>query len=93
MPRNNKGSALSGSFLNSKVSGKELLARLRTLHEELSELSQEEEDRSVHKNIKVIAGQLVGKRFLGNVDKDVRAYVACCIVDIIRIYVPESPFR
>jgi sister-chromatid-cohesion protein PDS5 len=72
---------------------KELISKLKPLHLALSELSQNEDERGQVKNLKNIAGQLVSKRLLQHTDKDIRALVCCCIVDILRVFVPESPFR
>ena len=86
-------SHLSVKSKTKAVENKELLSRLKSLHLALSELSQDEEEREQLKNLKTIAGQLVSKRFLSHSDKNIRALVCCCIVDILRIFVPESPFR
>lgn len=72
---------------------KELTSRLKALHVALSLLTQNEEERENLKNLKTIAGQLVSKRLLAHLEKDIRALACCCIVDILRIFVPESPFR
>lgn len=86
-------SHLSVKAKTKAAESKELILRLKALHVALSQLSQDEEEREQLKNLKTIAGQLVSKRFLGHVDKDIRALVCCCIVDILRVFVPESPFR
>jgi sister-chromatid-cohesion protein PDS5 len=93
-----KTNIFSASYLTvkSKTKGaevKELTTRLKTLHQAFSELSQDEEERDQLKILKTIAGQLVSKRMLNHADKDIRSFVCCCIVDILRIFVPESPFR
>ena len=89
---------LSSSYLNFKSKTKanhthDLYQRLKTLHNVLSELCQEDEDYNKKKKLKIIAGQLIAKKLLNHIDKNVRAIVCCCVVDILRIFVPESPFR
>jgi hypothetical protein len=86
-------SHLSVKLKSKAAESKELISRLKTLHVSLSKLSQEEEEREQIKNLKVIAGQLVSPRLLSHTDKSIRVLVCCCIVDILRIFVPESPFR
>jgi hypothetical protein len=95
-----KMNVFSASFLTVKTSSKtkaseskELVSRLKALHLALSQLSQSEEERKQHKSLETIAGQLVSKRLLSHTDKDIRVLVCCCIVDILRIFVPQSPFR
>jgi sister chromatid cohesion protein PDS5 len=82
--------AFASDYLT-KISRKnELITRLNTLHQSLSELSQNEKDRP--KSLRALAGQLVSKAILSNADREVRLLSCCCIVDILRIYAPDAPY-
>ena len=67
----------------------ELLKRLTALSEELQELDQEEVDKSSFHHV---AKQLAGQNLLSHKDKGVRAYTACCLVDILKLCAPDAPF-
>lgn len=85
------GNPVFASDFLTKINRKnDLLTRLNTLHNSLSELSQNEKDRP--KSLRVVAGQLVSKSILGNVDREVRLLSCCCIVDILRIFAPDAPY-
>lgn len=69
----------------------ELLERLETLSKELRDLSDEQEE--VYKNsLFKVAKELAGQHLLGHRDKGVRAFTACCLVDILKICAPDAPF-
>ncbi|KHJ33148.1 putative sister chromatid cohesion and dna repair protein [Erysiphe necator] len=69
----------------------ELLERLETLSKELIDLSDEQEE--VHKtSLSKVAKELAGQNLLGHRDKGVRAFTACCLVDILKICAPDAPF-
>ncbi len=75
----------------SKVSRKsDLISRLKELHVELSNLSQDPKDRPA--NLGNTAHQLISNKILGHVDKEVRLLAACCIVDILRVFAPDAPY-
>ena len=40
----------------------------------------------------VVAQSLVSPFILRHRDKDVKAYAACCLADILRIFAPEAPY-
>jgi hypothetical protein len=67
----------------------ELLRRLDTLATELREMDQEETDKDSLTNV---AKELAGQNLLGHKDKGVRAFTACCLVDILKICAPDAPF-
>ncbi|KAI9845226.1 MAG: hypothetical protein M1837_004981 [Sclerophora amabilis] len=67
----------------------ELLRRLQALSKELREMDQEEHDRT---SFTKVAKELVGQGLLGHKDKGIRAWTACCLVDILRLCAPDAPF-
>lgn len=67
----------------------ELLKRLDTLTSELQELDQEEIDKD---SFTKVAKELAGQQLLNHKDKGVRAFTACCLVDILRLCAPDAPF-
>ncbi|KAH0559344.1 hypothetical protein GP486_004143 [Trichoglossum hirsutum] len=67
----------------------ELLKRLSTLSKELREMDQEEIDRD---SVTKVAKELAGHHLLAHKDKGVRAWTACCLVDILRLCAPDAPF-
>ncbi|KAM0559596.1 hypothetical protein ACHAPJ_004120 [Fusarium lateritium] len=66
-----------------------LIKRLDKLSKELSELDQGATDLDSLKNV---SKQLGHRNLLQHKDRGVKAYTACCLVDILRLYVPEAPF-
>jgi sister-chromatid-cohesion protein PDS5 len=67
----------------------ELIRRLKTLSEELSEMDQDEVDKTSFVNV---AKELAGQNLLSHKDKGVRAYTACCLVDLLKLCAPDAPF-
>ena len=67
----------------------ELLRRLNTLSKELMEMDQEESDKD---SLTHVAKELAGPNLLHHKDRGVRAYTACCLVDVFRICAPDAPF-
>ncbi|KAF5026647.1 hypothetical protein F66182_1273 [Fusarium sp. NRRL 66182] len=66
-----------------------LIKRLDKLSKELSELEQGATDLDSLNNV---AKQLGHRNLLQHRDRGVRAYTACCLVDILRLCVPDAPF-
>lgn len=66
-----------------------LVARLERLSKELAEFDQGAVDLE---SIKDVAEKLAHRNLLQHKDKGVKAYAACCLVDILRLYVPDAPF-
>lgn len=67
----------------------ELLRRLELLAAELRELDQEDTDRD---SLTKVSQELAHGHLLGHRDKGVRAWTACCVVDILRLCAPDAPF-
>lgn len=67
----------------------ELLKRLNALSNELREMDQEEIDKD---SLTKVAKELAGQNILSHKDKGVRAFAACCLVDILKLCAPDAPF-
>nr|KMM72068.1 sister chromatid cohesion protein pds5 [Coccidioides posadasii RMSCC 3488] len=67
----------------------DLLRRLESLAAELRELDQEDTDRD---SLTKVSQDLASGHLLGHRDKGVRAWTACCVVDILRLCAPDAPF-
>ena len=68
----------------------DLLSRLQSLSTELRKLEQDQVDRTAFTRV---AQDLASANLLGHKDKGIRAYVACCVVDILRLCAPDAPFK
>ncbi|KAL2200920.1 hypothetical protein P885DRAFT_26537 [Corynascus similis CBS 632.67] len=66
-----------------------LLKRLDQLTRELAEMDQETTDPS---SLTKVAKEVASHQLLNHKDKGVRAYTACCVVDILRLCAPDAPF-
>lgn len=66
-----------------------LLTRLEKLSKELADFEQGEIDLS---SLKDVSAQLAHRNLLQHKDRGVKAYTACCLVDILRLFVPDAPF-
>ncbi|KAL2164093.1 hypothetical protein VTH06DRAFT_3307 [Thermothelomyces fergusii] len=66
-----------------------LLKRLDQLARELAEMDQETTDTS---SLGKVAKEVASHQLLNHKDKGVRAYTACCVVDILRLCAPDAPF-
>ncbi|KAL2019537.1 hypothetical protein VTK56DRAFT_9571 [Thermocarpiscus australiensis] len=66
-----------------------LLKRLDRLTKELAEMDQEATDQS---SLTKVAKEVASHQLLNHKDKGVRAYTACCVVDILRLCAPDAPF-
>jgi sister-chromatid-cohesion protein PDS5 len=66
-----------------------LLKRLDALSKELSEMEQETVDTD---SLVKVAKDVASHQLIQHKDKGVRAYTACCIVDILRLCAPDAPF-
>ncbi|KAF2003165.1 sister chromatid cohesion and DNA repair protein [Amniculicola lignicola CBS 123094] len=67
----------------------ELLSRLKALCDELRGLEQEEADRE---SLVPVAKELMHQSLLQHKDAGVRAWTACCIVDMFRLCAPDAPY-
>ena len=57
--------------------------------EELANVDQDENIESYGD----LAATLVATFLISHKDKDIRACLACCYADILRIYAPEAPYN
>ncbi|GAO48743.1 hypothetical protein G7K_2913-t1 [Saitoella complicata NRRL Y-17804] len=69
----------------------DLLKRLKQLHAELTPMEQDDFDRS-SSSIKRVVTELASSNLIGHKDKGVRAYTACCLADILRLFAPDAPY-
>lgn len=67
----------------------ELLRRLDALSNELQDIDQEEIDKE---SFTKVAKELAGQNLLNHKDKGVRAFTACCLVDVLKLCAPDAPF-
>ena len=66
-----------------------LITRLEKLSKELADYEQQGVDLD---SLKDVAGHLAHRNYIGHKDKGVKAYAACCLVDLLRLFVPDAPF-
>jgi sister-chromatid-cohesion protein PDS5 len=67
----------------------ELLRRLGALYNEIATLQQEDIDLE---SLRGPAKDLVAQRLIAHKDRGVKAWTACCLVEMIRIFAPNAPF-
>jgi len=67
----------------------DLLRRLQALSREMREMEQEENERD---SFTKVANELASPNLLAHKDKGVRAWTACCLVDILRLCAPDAPY-
>lgn len=65
------------------------LRKLKALHTNLNELDQDNVDLN---SLSTIKKDLLLPGILLHNDRGVKAYAACCLVDILGLYAPEAPF-
>lgn len=68
----------------------QLLKRLDRLSKELAEMDQENVDTD---SLVKVSQELVSHQLLTHKDKGVRAYTACCLVDMLKLFAPNAPFK
>ena len=66
-----------------------LLKKLKTLH---AELAEREQGRPDDNSLESVGHELIHQSILLHKDKGVKAYAACCIVDILRITAPNARY-
>lgn len=66
-----------------------LLNRLEKLSKELADFDQE---AVVLDSLNDVAAQLAHRNLLQHKDRGVKAYTACCLVDLLRLFAPDAPF-
>ncbi|KAI0805260.1 armadillo-type protein [Xylaria sp. FL0064] len=67
----------------------ELLRRLEKLSKELSDMDQETVDKD---SLHGVAKDLASHHLLAHKEAGVKAYVASCLVDVLKLCAPEAPF-
>ena len=67
----------------------DLLRRLQTLSKEMRDMEQEENERE---SFTKVARELASANLLGHKDRGVKAWTACCLVDILRLCAPDAPW-
>lgn len=78
----------SGSIKGVRTSS-ELVKRLTALHEELAATEQGAIDVS---SLDAIRRELIAPSSLMHKDRTVKAYIACCLADMLRLYAPDAPY-
>ncbi len=66
-----------------------LLKKLKTLHQQLALLEQENVEVN---SLSTVLTELVHTSLLLHKDRGVKAYTACCLADILRLYAPKAPY-
>ncbi|EPQ30988.1 uncharacterized protein PFL1_01177 [Pseudozyma flocculosa PF-1] len=66
-----------------------LLKRLKAVRAELSEMDQ---DYCDVRSLDEVRKELVSTALMLHKDKAVKAYVACCLADMLRLYAPNAPY-
>lgn len=72
------------------IPAKVLIERLDKLSKELKTLDQDETDKD---SVAKVAKELAHDNLLEHRDRGVRAFTACCLVDILRICAPVAPLN
>jgi sister-chromatid-cohesion protein PDS5 len=67
----------------------ELLKRLEALSRELQ--SYDQDDGVARDSMLTVATELASQQLLSHKDKGVKAYTACCLVDIFKLCAPDAP--
>ncbi|KFA76707.1 hypothetical protein S40288_08105 [Stachybotrys chartarum IBT 40288] len=71
------------------ISSATLLTRLEKLAEELGQFDQEATDLD---SLRDVAAKLAHRNLVQHKDRGVRAYTACCLVEMLRLFAPDAPF-
>ncbi|WVQ83257.1 hypothetical protein IAT38_005396 [Cryptococcus sp. DSM 104549] len=66
-----------------------LLKRLKTLQQKLAALEQDLTDT---RTLEPVRKPLIHQTILHHKDRGVRAYAACCLADLLRLYAPDAPY-
>ncbi|MBW0491031.1 hypothetical protein O181_030746 [Austropuccinia psidii MF-1] len=72
-----------------KLTTHELIKRLTTLQDELIAFEQDSVDRD---SLTSIRDELIQPFLIVHKDKTVKALVACCIANLLRLYAPDAPY-
>ncbi|KAH9928578.1 armadillo-type protein [Amylocystis lapponica] len=66
-----------------------LQKKLKALHTELADMDQELVEVS---SLSAVRKELISTSILLHKDRGVKAYVACCLADLLRLYAPDAPY-
>ncbi|KAI0747029.1 armadillo-type protein [Daedaleopsis nitida] len=66
-----------------------LQKKLKQLHQELAEMDQEHVDVA---SLGPVRKDLINTSILLHKDRGVKAYTACCLADLLRLYAPDAPY-
>lgn len=67
----------------------DLLRRLQALSKEMRAMEQEENERD---SFTTVAKELASPNLLAHKDKGIKAWTACCLVDVLRLCAPDAPY-
>ncbi|KAI9620288.1 hypothetical protein H4Q26_013858 [Puccinia striiformis f. sp. tritici PST-130] len=74
---------------DSRLTSGELIKRLTSLLDELKEFEQDAVDRQ---SLSTVRAELIQPVLIVHKDKTVKALVACCIANLLRLYAPDAPY-
>lgn len=89
------GTFLSNAGRNLSALSKRLKHLWQTLQHTSSHLQQQEDgvlDVHASQQVQLVASELLQEAFLQHPDPYVRSLVACCLVEMLRVSAPDSPF-
>ncbi|KAH9968243.1 armadillo-type protein [Russula dissimulans] len=66
-----------------------LLKKLKNLHTQLADLDQDRIDTAT---LATVRKELIHNTILLHKDRGVKAYAACCLADILRLFAPDAPY-
>ncbi|KZT61710.1 cohesin-associated protein Pds5 [Calocera cornea HHB12733] len=66
-----------------------LQRKLKSLHTELADIDQDNVDTN---SLASVRKELISTSILLHKDKGVKAYAACCLADLLRLYAPDAPY-
>ncbi|KIL63535.1 hypothetical protein M378DRAFT_192889 [Amanita muscaria Koide BX008] len=81
--------SFSDKLLAKGISTDALLKKLKALHVELNAMDQEHVDVA---SLASVRKELINTSILLHKDRGVKAYAACCLADILRLYAPDAPY-
>ncbi|KAI9511424.1 armadillo-type protein [Russula earlei] len=76
-------------LIGKSLSTDTLLKKLKTLHTQLAELDQDRVDTAT---LATVRKELIHNTILLHKDRGVKAYAACCLADILRLFAPDAPY-
>lgn len=81
--------AFADKLITKGIATDALLKKIKALHSNLTLLEQEDVDVS---SLAAVRKELVNTSLLLHKDRGVKAYTACCLADILRLYAPDAPY-